>query len=122
MYYPLVLMKTYNAGNFSEALQTRKLLIACFYMDTCPFCKKFMPIFEKQNGMTGMEFVKVDITDETSPLWTQYDVKAVPAVLVFRNGKVIVHMDAQPGVGLREQDIYGLLSRVMARELTQPRQ
>ncbi|MEM5804466.1 MAG: thioredoxin family protein [Candidatus Aenigmatarchaeota archaeon] len=115
-------MKTYNAGNFSEAFQTRKLVIACFYMETCPFCRKFLPIFEKQNGMTGMEFVKVDITDENSPLWDEYKIQHVPSVIVFRNGRPLIQMDARPNVGLREQDIYGLLSRVMAKEVMQPRQ
>jgi len=42
----------------------------------------------------------VDISNVNNPLWETFDVKIVPTLVGFRNGRVIVREDGVAGVGL----------------------
>jgi thioredoxin 1 len=88
--------------NFSgtKLLDSRNIL-AVFYASWCPFCRKFLTIFEstvtKKNDPQG---ALVDISDEDNPLWERFGVSVVPTLVGFRDGAAIVRKDGVAGVGL----------------------
>jgi len=84
-------MKVVTADDFeSEVLKSDKPVLVDFYADWCGPCKVLSPILgeianEKEDSMT---IVKVDV-DASSELAKKYYIKAMPTLLMFRDGEVI---------------------------------
>lgn len=53
-----------------------------FCADWCGYCHRFLPHFRKVPG--GLA---VDVSDEDLPLWDAYDLRVVPTVILFEDGK-----------------------------------
>jgi thioredoxin-like negative regulator of GroEL len=53
--------------------------------------------------------VKVD--DYDNPLWDEYSIEAVPAVILFNEGNICKRLDARLGCGLSEQQLKQWLER-----------
>ncbi len=85
-------------------LKNSKQVLALFYANWCGYCMRFVPVFE--DAVQGIRFEKVVaviMDDYDSPLWDDYDIPAVPTVILFENGKVSKRLDARLGAGLREE-------------------
>lgn len=56
----------------------------------CPPCRAFSPMFEAsaQNNKDGVVYVKVNIQD-ASDVATALDVRSIPTILYFKNGKEV---------------------------------
>jgi len=106
-------MKIYDSASFPEALNSRNMVVAFFFMKSCEFCYKFSKIFEKYGGMSGIDMVAVDISDQTSPLWNQYRITRVPALVIFRKGAPVLRVNAREGIGLKESDLDGAIAKAM---------
>jgi thioredoxin 1 len=92
-----------NHRDLSEMLRTGDRLLALFYASWCPFCRKFLPVFEKHAEKDGPHFVLVQDDQET--LADRYAVKVYPTVLFFENGVVSKRLDGVSGVGLEEEQL-----------------
>lgn len=86
-----------------EILKTKDHVIALFYASWCPFCVKFLPIFEKYPEKKDLHFVIVQDDQET--MADQYSVKVYPTVLFFEKGVVSKRLDGVLGVGLDEKQL-----------------
>jgi thioredoxin 1 len=96
----------------TRLLDSRDIL-AVFYASWCPFCRRFLTIFEsammKQNDPQG---ALVDISDEDSPLWETFGVEIVPTLVGFKNGAAIVRKDGVAGVGLGMPELEDALRKM----------
>lgn len=74
--------------------------VVAFLADWCPFCRRFRPSFEALDGGSRFHTGIADLTDDESPLWEEFRIDVVPAVIVFSNGRVVYWQESDPGVGL----------------------
>ncbi len=76
---------------FAEALgQSDVPLVVDFWPPWCGPCRATMPVFaEVAKAMNGrVNFATVNV-DENPALARQYDVRSIPTILVFTDGKIV---------------------------------
>jgi len=93
-----------NVGREGETFEVKKVLsrgqttLVDFYSPACPPCQRLAPVLEKlAKKRRDIKVVKLNINrpqaagiDWGSPLAQQYDIKAVPFLMIFdRSGKLI---------------------------------
>lgn len=59
-----------------------------FYATWCGPCKMFSPIFEETANEIDMNFVKIDV-DNNSDIARDYGVMSIPTVILFKDGKEV---------------------------------
>ncbi len=92
--------------NFDEnIIKEGKLVVVVFFASYCPFCSEFSDTFEKQTRNTEYVIAKADITDDDNPFWETYDIKVVPTIVAFKDGKEIERKGSILGVGLNKKDL-----------------
>jgi len=89
----------------AEAFRGRRLLrngtwVVAFLTDWCPFCRAFRPDFEALDGGISFRTGIADLTDDESPLWDDFAIDVVPALVVFSSGRPVHRRESDPGVGL----------------------
>jgi len=87
-------------------LKTNEKVLALFYASWCPYCIRFVPVFDKKmvNFSVG-SIIHVLLDDYDNPLWDEYSIEAVPTVIFFDKGKVCRRLDGKFGVGLSEKQL-----------------
>ena len=99
-------MNTVKNNNFDgEVLKSDVPVVVDFFATWCGPCKMIAPIFEElaaeYNGKA--KFVKVDI-DESPELASNYKVRGVPTLMVFKGGEIKSTMvGAQPKAKIAEE-------------------
>lgn len=74
----------------AEVIQSKDVVLVDFYADWCGPCQALLPVIDelsKELG-AGSKVVKVNV-DESPELAGQYGVMSIPALKVFKNGKVV---------------------------------
>jgi thioredoxin len=74
-------------------------VVVDFWAEWCGPCKALAPVLEREVAeRPGLELVKVD-TDANPALASHYEIRSIPAVKAFRNGRVVAELaGAQPAV------------------------
>jgi thioredoxin 1 len=90
-----------------EMLKAKQRVIALFYASWCPFCAKFLPVFESRAESGEPCFLAVE--DDQESMGDRYSVEVVPTVLFFEKGKVAKRLDGIPGAGLNEKQFIDFL-------------
>ena len=73
--------------NFEE--KTKDPCVVDFYADWCGPCRMLSPILESISvEMKDKKFFKLDI-DENPSISEKFNVKAIPTILVFKDGEVV---------------------------------
>jgi len=77
-------------GKFSDIIDTETPVLIDFYATWCGPCQTMMPVLEQLKKDMGdkVKIIKVDV-DKNQPLATQFQVRGVPAFLIFKNGKQV---------------------------------
>src|SRR5258706_16089236 len=78
-------------ANFeSEVLKSSQPVLIDFLATWCPPCRAIAPVVEALAGEYAgkVKVVKLNI-DENPKVPTQYDVRSIPTLLMFKEGKVI---------------------------------
>jgi putative thioredoxin len=72
-------------------------IVVDFWAEWCGPCKTLAPVLEREVAeRPGLELVKVDV-DANQALAAHYEIRGIPAVKAFRNGRVVAELvGAQP--------------------------
>ena len=89
-----------TGANFEkEVLQSDRPVLADFYANWCGPCKTLRPILEEiSDDRQDVKVVSIDI-DEEDELAEEYEVSAIPCVVLFKNGA-----EADRSVGLKPRE------------------
>ena len=84
------------------------MVLVDFYADWCGPCKMLAPILKevKQDLKDSIKIVKIDV-DKNQVLTSKYQVKGVPTMMLFNNGKQLWR---QSGV-LQKHDIVAIIKQ-----------
>ena len=96
--------KVENRNSLEDVLKSKEKVFVLFYAPWCPFCQRFLPIFEKFSQDKTRKCEKITV-DENEGLCEKYSVDVVPTVLVFEKGELVKRLDALQGVGLSEKQL-----------------
>lgn len=84
------MIKHINEKEFNmEVLKEEGIVVVDFFATWCGPCKMLAPVLEDvQEEMNNVKIVKVDI-DENPNVASEYKVKNIPTIKVFKNGEEI---------------------------------
>jgi thioredoxin 1 len=95
-----------NKNGLDSQLKRNKMVLALFYASWCPYCRRFLPIFDRAVVKWGFASVlRVNVDDYDNSLWDGYCIDAVPTVILFNEGKVCRRLDGIFGEGLSAKQL-----------------
>ncbi len=101
-----------DSQTFKTMIESNTLIFVDFYADWCGPCKIIAPSIEKladeYNGT--VQFVKLNI-DENPNIAREYDVKSIPTLMIFRNGKPFGRMVGASPVGHYRGELQKVVSK-----------
>lgn len=85
---------------FNELINGRRPVLVDFSAEWCGPCKMMKPVLEqlKQRMNEKIRILKIDV-DRNSELAYKYNIRSVPSMMLFQNGKV-----CWSGVGVMTSD------------------
>jgi len=94
-------------SNFHTIINSENPVLIDFYADWCGPCKVLSPILKEVKKELGnaIKVIKIDV-DKNQLLAKKYDVRGVPTLLLFKNGKQLWR---QSGV-LQKNDILKVIN------------
>jgi thioredoxin 1 len=94
--------------SFNNIINSEIPVLVDFYADWCGPCKMLAPILKQVKEEMGntLKIVKIDV-DKNQSLASTYQVKGVPTMLLFKNGKQVWR---QSGV-LQKNDILRIVQQ-----------
>lgn len=95
-----------NESDLNEALKLKERMLTLVFATWCPFCRRFLPVFQKY--ARGREDFLL-IQDDQEIVADRYEVEVVPSALYFENGTLIKRLDGELGVGLSERQLTGFI-------------
>jgi thioredoxin 1 len=80
---------TTDAKFQQDVLTSNKPVLVDFWAEWCPPCKRISPILDEiATEQSDVTICKVDVVANPQAM-TDYDVKGLPTLLFFHNGKII---------------------------------
>lgn len=91
---------------FEDIINSEKPVLVDFFATWCGPCKMMHPVLDELHGLVGEKarIIKVDI-DKNQELAALYNVRSVPTLMVFKNGKLEWRQSGYQEAGALEQII-----------------
>ena len=95
-------------SNFNNIINSETPVLIDFHADWCGPCKMLAPILKevKAELKDEIKIIKIDV-DKNQNLAAQYQVRGVPTMMLFKNGKSVWR---QSGV-LQKNDIINIINQ-----------
>lgn len=95
-------------STFSEIINQDKPVLVDFFGEWCGPCKMLAPILKEVKSQLGeqISIIKIDV-DKNQALASQYQVRGVPTMILFQNGKQLWR---QSGV-LQKEEILKIIKQ-----------
>lgn len=79
-----------DATFVTEVLEADKPVLTDFWAQWCGPCKRIAPVLEEMASEMGdkLKIAKIDV-DENQQVMFNYNIMAIPTLLLFKNGKVV---------------------------------
>ncbi len=78
----------YNGeGSLNEMMEKDSITLVDFSAIWCGPCQMLKPVLEEVAKTTDYKVIKVDV-DQSGDLAVEYEIRSVPTVIVFKNGKL----------------------------------
>ena len=107
------MIKIDSEQSLNEELSKNEKVLALFYASWCPYCIRFVPVFNKKVAdFNAGTLIHVLLDDYDNPLWDDYEIDAVPTVILFEKGKVAKRLDGKFGVGLTQNQLGSWLKQL----------
>ena len=76
--------------SFNELIKGETPVLVDFYADWCGPCKQQAPILKQLTERVGdkVRVVKIDV-DKAQAAAQQYQVRSIPTMILFKNGKIV---------------------------------
>ncbi len=93
-------------SSFDQIINSEKPILVDFFATWCGPCKVLGPILKEVKDQLGdgVSIIKIDV-DKNQPLAAKYQVRGVPTMILFQNGKQLWR---QSGV-LQKSDILKII-------------
>jgi thioredoxin-like negative regulator of GroEL len=102
-----------NKADLTKQVCQNKRVLAVFISSWCPYCQSFSRTFNQNIAPYKFDLIlRVNMDDYDSPLWDEYDVEAVPTLILFEDGEIKDRLDAGSGVGVREKQFKDWLQKI----------
>ncbi len=87
----------------AEVINSDKPVVVDFWAPWCGPCRIIAPIIEElSNEIDGVKFGKLN-TDENPNIAMQYGIRAIPTIMLFKNGEVVdTRIGVQPKEALKQ--------------------
>ena len=95
----------------SKVLNDSKKTLVLFYADWCPYCANFKPTFEEISANNVQKKAAL-VNEDENPLWDRFNIQAVPTMIVFQNGNILIRRDAKKGIGLTRKDMESIVKEL----------
>ena len=97
-----------NRSDLETVIKANERLLVLVFASWCPFCRRFLPVFEKYaHGREDFWSVQ----DDEEIVAEAYGINCIPTVLFFEKGELTKRLDGQPGIGLREEELAAFIER-----------
>lgn len=95
-------------SNFKDIINSETPVLVDFFADWCGPCKILGPILKQVKEELGdaVKIVKIDV-DKNQSLATQFQVRGVPTILLFKNG---IPLWRESGV-LQKNDLISIIKK-----------
>jgi thioredoxin 1 len=104
-------MEHVKPEEFDSKVLGNKKTIVLFYATWCPYCTNFKPTFESAKIEAGSKMGSI-IDEDENPLWDRFNIHAVPTIIAFQDGKIILRRDARKNVGLTKSDMDSIIAEL----------
>lgn len=91
--------------DFVELSRLQNPSIFLFAAHWCGYCSRFLEIADNYKPVEVTELIVVDTDDPDESLWDEYQIRAVPTLMVIESGRELFRKVALPGIGMRETDL-----------------
>jgi thioredoxin 1 len=100
-----------NKSNFEETISNNDVVLVDFYADWCGPCKALQPTLEAlDTEFEGKAIISKINVDSNPELSQQFDIRSIPALFYFKNGKIVGKQSGLQSKTILSQNLNSLLS------------